>query len=111
MSTKCVFRTKKEFDQWIEAGNIFARSLCPPEEVRKQFNRLSVTQRVEIKHKILECDKRRREQITDPDVDKEGICLMVDLHIIACEYGIDPLTVILCFKPICRANEKIILKA
>ena len=38
------------------------------------------------------------------------ISVMVDAHIIATEYNIDPLTVIMCLNPICRSDEKIIVK-
>ena len=35
---------------------------------------------------------------------------MVDANILACEYDVDPLTVVLCINPICRPNEKIMVR-
>ena len=49
-------------------------------------------------------------KITNTEIDDWIIGTMVDAHIIATEYEIDPLTVILCTNPICKTNEKIILR-
>ena len=32
---------------------------------------------------------------------------MVDAHIIATEFDVDPLTAVMCVDPICKVNEKI----
>ena len=33
--------------------------------------------------------------------------VLVDTHIIATEFDIDPLTAIMCVKPPCKANERV----
>ena len=36
MKDKYVFKSKKDFKNWIIIGNVFAKSLCPVQEVLKQ---------------------------------------------------------------------------
>ena len=91
--------------------NIFARSLCSLEEVLKQFNKLTALQRTEIKNLFSQCDETRRKKMPIGETSSEWkMNIMVDAHIIACEYDIDPLTAVLCVDPICEADEKIFIK-
>ena len=110
MKDKYVFKSKKDFKNWIIIGNVFAKSLCPVQEVLKQYNGLSASQRLSIKKQFLECDNIRRKKIQEADLSAWEIGIMVDAHIIACEYNIDPLTAVLCINPICKPNAKVIIK-
>lgn len=77
----------------------------------KQFNSLSAVQRACIKKTFEEYEQKRKNKIPKGEMDSAWqISVMVDSHIIATEYNIDPLTVIMCLNPICRDNEKIIVK-
>lgn len=66
--------------------------------------------RQEIKARLELCDKIRKKKIPLNDSDAMLTCIMVDAHIIACEYDIDPLTVIMCVNLPCKINERILLK-
>lgn len=111
MKNKYVFKSVADFKKWTTVGNIFAKSLCPTEEVLKQYNKLSSAQRINIKKKFLECDKIRQKRIPSKENSYAWeIGIMVDAHIIACEYDIDPLTAVLCINPLCKPNEIIIVK-
>ena len=111
MKTKYVFKSGSDFQRWIDTGNILARSLRPVKEILAQYNTLSSTQRLAIQKRFSEYDDIRRKKIQElGNPSAWAIGVMVDAHIIACEYNIDPLTAILCVKPICRPNEKIIIK-
>lgn len=111
MRTKYVFKSRNDFQRWIDTGNILAKSLCPVKEIWTQYNTLSSAQRLAIQKRFSEYDDIRRKKIQElGDPSAWAIGVMVDAHIIACEYNIDPLTAILCVNPICRSNEKIMLK-
>ena len=95
----------------ITIGNVFAKSLCPVNEVLKQYNNLTASQRTAIKKQFSEYDDIRRQKIPkEENTYAWEIGIMVDANILACEYDIDPLTVVLCINPICRPNEKIMVK-
>ena len=77
----------------------------------KQFNSLNASQRTNIKKAFEEYDQKRRIKIPKGEIDSAWeISVMVDAHIIATEYNIDPLTVIMCLNPPCRSNERIVVK-
>ena len=97
--------------KWVAISNIFAKSRIMPIVALKQFNVLNATQRVNIKKTFDDYDQKRRMRIPEGEIDAAWeISVMVDAHIIATEYNIDPLTVIMCQNPICRSDEKIIVK-
>lgn len=50
MKIKYVFKSKADFQKWVRLGNIFAKSLCPVDEVLKQYNNLTASQRTAIKN-------------------------------------------------------------
>lgn len=111
MKIKYIFKSKVDFQKWVTYGNVFAKSLCPVDEVLKQYNGLSSSQRTSIKKQFLECDNIRRKKIpAEENISAWEMGIMVDAHIIACEYSIDPLTAVLCINPLCKPNEKIIVK-
>ena len=110
MKTKFVFKSKNDFQMWISKGNLFAKSLCSMQEILKQYNTLTAKQRVNIKKRFLEYDAIRQKKIPKEDTYAWELSIMVDANILACEYDIDPLTVVLCINPICKPNEKIIVK-
>ncbi len=111
MKSKIVFKTKKEFDKWTKTSNLLAKSLCSFEEVLRQYNRLKASDRLDIKRSFLKCDEIRRTKMTNGESESDlEISIMVDAHILATEYNVDPLTVVLCINPICKSNEKIYIK-
>lgn len=111
MKNKHVIKGKQEFVKWTTIGNIFAKSLCPNEDILKQYNSLTASQRIKIKQLFSQCDDIRRKKIPADEVSFTWeIGIMVDAHIIACEYDIDPLTAVLCINPICKPNEKLFIK-
>lgn len=50
MKIKYVFKSKADFQKWVTIGNVFAKSLCPVDEVLKQYNKLTASQRMSIKN-------------------------------------------------------------
>ena len=110
MKTRVVIKNKKDVLKWLDACNLLARSMCNYDTVLSQFNSLSPNDRKTIKTLLNECDETRKKKIPNTEQEAWLIGIMVDAHIIACEYNIDPLTVMLCINPICKANERLICK-
>lgn len=111
MKNKTIIKSKKEFMKWIYVSNLLAKSMISPDIALKQFNRLNATQRIKIKQFFDKYDKIRRIKIPKGEVDSAWeLSVMVDAHIIATEFDIDPLTAIMCITPLCKANEQIIFK-
>ena len=110
MKSDVVIVTKKDYNAWLDVGNLFAKSICDRNEVLRQFNQLSYYDRIIIKKEFNVCDKIRKNKMPYANQEDLIISIMVDAHIIATEYKIDPLTAILCIKPICKPNEKILLR-
>jgi hypothetical protein len=106
---KIKFLTPNDASKWYCIANMFAKSLLPQKEAISQYNSLTPTQRNEIAQKFQTYDKLRRTRITASDENAESrweTSIMVDAHIIAAEYDIDPITVIMCFKAPCKNNEE-----
>lgn len=116
MKTKAKLISKRECRKWITISNLFSKSLIPEKEALKQFNMLDAKSRNHIKQEFNVYDEVRRRKIAEQESSKEEkesafkISVMVDAHIIATEYGIDPLTVIMCINPPCKVNENIIVR-
>lgn len=111
MKNKVVFKQKSEFAKWVTISNLFAKSLLSPKVALRQFNALTPAQRKEIANAFAEYDKIRRKKIPKGETDSAWeISVMVDAHIIATEFDIDPLTAVMCLKPLCKANETIFLR-
>ena len=110
MKVKFVIKNKKEISKWINVSNIMARSMCDSETAISQYNALSPSDKINIKKRFNMCDEIRRTKIPNTEQEAWLLGIMVDAHIIAYEYNVDPLTVVLCVNPICKPNEKIFLK-
>ena len=111
MKTKTIIKPKKEFIKWIGIANLFAKSMISPNDALKQFNNLDSTQRIKIKQLFEEYDKIRRVKIPKGEVDVAWeLSVMVDAHIIATDFNIDPLTAVMCVAPVCKANERVVFK-
>lgn len=111
MKNKVVFKQKSEFGKWVTISNLFAKSLLSPNVALKQFNALTPIQRKEIANEFAKYDKIRRIKIPKGETDSAWeLSVMVDAHIIATEFGIDPLTAVMCLKPLCKANESILVR-
>ncbi len=110
MKIKYITMSKPKFLALLKQYNFLAKSLCPYNIVLHQFNLLTPQMRREIKAKLELCDQIRKAKIPPNDGDAVLTCIMVDAHIIACEYDIDPLTVIMCINLPCKINERILIK-
>ena len=105
MKNKIVFKSQKDFVKWVTVSNMFAKSRI------MQFNSLKANQRTNIKKAFEEYDQKRRIKIPKGEIDSAWtISVMVDAHIIATEYNVDPLTVIMCLNSPCKINERIVIK-
>lgn len=111
MKNKVVFKQKAEFAKWIAISNLFAKSLISPSIALRQFNALTPVQRKDISNSFAEYDKIRRTKIPKGETDSAWeISVMVDAHIIATEFNIDPLTAVMCLNPLCKANESVFIR-
>lgn len=111
MKNKIVFKSQTDFVKWVTISNLFAKSRIMPMVALKQFNSLNASQRTSIKRAFEEYDQKRRIKIPKGEIDSAWeISVMVDAHIIATEYNIDPLTVVMCLNSPCRSNERIVVK-
>lgn len=111
MKNKVVFKQKSEFAKWVTISNLYAKSLLSPKVALRQFNALTPAQRKEIANAFAEYDNIRRKKIPKGETDSAWeISAMVDAHIIATEFDIDPLTAVMCRKPLCKANESIFVR-
>ncbi len=110
MKNKSIIKSKSEFNKWLDIANLFAQSMCSYNEVLKQFNNLSSQERIEIKRQLKICDEVRRTKISTTNQEDWIIGIMVDAHIIASQYDIDPLTVVGCLNPICKSNERLFIR-
>lgn len=85
--------------------------MISPNDALKQFNRLNSKQRIKIKKSFDEYDKIRRIKIPKGEIDSVWeLSVMVDAHIIATEFNIDPLTAVMCITPACKANERVVFR-
>lgn len=82
-----------------------------PRAALKQFNQPKAPQRIKIKEAFDERDKVRAVKIPKGETDCAlELSFMTDAHIIAIENGIDPLTAVMCIRPLCENYEQIIMK-
>jgi len=113
---KVVIKPKAEFERWVTISNLIAKSRISHKEALNQFNSLNATQRIEIKKSFERYDELCRSTLSRENLPKDEyentweIFEMVNAHIIATEYAIDPLTVVMCTNPICRINERVFLR-
>lgn len=111
MKAKTKFISKIASKQWIQISNLFAKSLISPTEALRQFNSLDATARSSIKRTFTLYDDVRRKKIPKGETDSAWkTSVMVDAHIVATEFDIDPLTVVMCINPPCKLNERVYIK-
>lgn len=110
MKNKVVIKSTKDVHKWIEISNLFAKSLCEYNIALNQYNKLTQYERCNIKRQFQKCDEVRRKKIPSGEGDDWMIGIMVDAHLLADEYKVDPLTIVMCVNPISKSNEKIIIK-
>lgn len=110
MKAKIVIKNKRDVLKWIEISNVMARSMCDSNTALMQFNSITPSDRLNIKKRFSECDDIRRKKIPNTEREAWLIGIMVDAHILACEYNLDPLAVVMCVNPLCRSNERIFAK-
>lgn len=111
MKTKIKFISKMESKKWLQISNLFAKSLVSPAEALRQFNSLDATARNSIKRAFALYDDVRRKKIPKGEADSAWeTSVMVDAHIVATEFDIDPLTVVMCINPPCKLNERVYVK-
>ena len=110
MKNKVVFISKKQAFKWMAIANSFAKSLCPIDVALRQFNQLSPKNRYEIKQCFEKCDKIRATKIPKNEEDAWLLGVMVDAHIIATLFEVDPLTVTMCLCAPCKPSERIIVR-
>ena len=107
------FLTPNDVLKWYGIANMFAKSLLSAKEAILQYNGLTSSQRRDIAQQFLAYDELRRKRITSSTENAKArweTSIMVDAHIIAAEYDIDPVTVIMCFKPPCKNNETVLVR-
>lgn len=110
MKVKIKKITKSQFDECCNIANMLAKSLCPTDIVFKQFNNLSISDKNRIKKDFERYDEIRRRKIPIGEVEQAWFdCVVVDANIIATEFDVDPLTVMLCLHPPCKPNEKLVV--
>lgn len=112
MKTKYVIKSVDSFRRWVGISNLFIDSLISSREALRQFNSLNAEQRISIRKRFSECDEIRNKRIPEEDRDNGTykLSVMVDAHIIAADYNIDPLTVVMCVDPPCKLNERVMFK-
>lgn len=105
---KFVKKSRRDVVQWIEIANLFAKSLISRNDALKEFNELSVADIFAIRNDIKKYDELRRKKIPKGEEDTNWeMSVMVDSHIIATDYNINPLVVMMCVNPPCKPNERI----
>lgn len=109
MKAKIKLISKSELQKWIQISNLFAKSLISPIDALRQFNSLDVTARSAVKREFASYDDVRRKKIPKDEAAWE-MSVMVDAHIVATEFDIDPLTVVMCINPPCKLNERVYVK-
>ena len=112
MKIKVKIISKNEFQKWIKSSNKFAKSLIQPQNALKQFNGLSSKQRNSIKQLYAYYNRIRNLKIPKEERNSENILIsvLVDIHIIATEFNIDPLTVVMCINCPCKFDQTIFVK-
>jgi hypothetical protein len=108
MKYKVILKPMSQVHDWISASNRLAKSLISNSEALNQFNALGAPQRIGIKKAFFEYGLIRKNKIPAGETSNAWeLSVMVDTHIIATEYNIDPLTAIVCVSPLCKPNERV----
>ena len=84
------------------------QELAELNDALKEFNELSVADIFAIRNDIKKYDELRRKKIPKGEEDTNWeMSVMVDSHIIATDYNINPLVVMMCINPPCKPNERV----
>lgn len=111
MKIKFKIMSKAELQVWIVTCNLFVKSLISSVEAVKQFNSLDKTAKESIKRAFDMYDDIRRKKLSkDNDESAWIMSVMVDSHIIATEFNIDPLTATMCLNLPCKLDERVYVK-
>lgn len=101
--------TRGEFNTIISLCKAVSSSLADTNIIIKQFNILTSSQRSFIIKEYNQREDILKKQIFTKNDDLYSVCLIVNLHIIASKYNIDPATIALCISKLCKENEKILV--
>ena len=71
---------------------------------------MDATARNSIKRAFALYDDVRRKKIPKGEAAAWETSVMVDAHIVATEFDIDPLTVVMCINPPCKLNKRVYVK-
>ena len=104
-----------EAKKWYEIANTFARSFISQSEAIHQFNQVTKDDRLKIRQAFSEYDSIRRKMLPIDQAEEEMkdayyTSVLVDCHIIATEFSIDPVVATMCLTPPCSPNEKVLVK-
>ena len=93
--------TKREYEDKILMANLFAHSMLSKEKALLEYNKLNVNQIKNIRIELNRLDEKRKA-LFPKDMPKETLnelfnqSVMVDANVIAIEFDIDPLVVMMC---------------
>lgn len=107
------FLTANDALRWYSIANVVAKSLMSQKEAVSQYNRLTPVQRSEIAQQFQRANELRHKRIRASDENatfRWETSIMVDAHIIAAEYNIDPVTVVMCFNSPCKNSENVFVR-
>lgn len=112
---KVIVLSKDKAAAWYNAANIFAHSQISQPEAIHMFNNLAPSIRLGIAKGLLDYDAARKNAFpSDMSEDEKKIhhrtSVMVDSHILATDYSTDPVVILMCVDPPCKADQKVLVK-
>lgn len=110
MKIKYVRKTKSDIEYWMCSASILVKSKCFTRYILDEFNRLTSDQRNSIKAELEERCNILEKILPKEEREKSTSIMLVDIHMLAYKYDVDPLTKALCEIPICRSYERIFVK-
>lgn len=110
MKIKYVRKTKSDIEYWMCSASILVKSKCFTRYILNEFNRLTSDQRNSIKAELEERCNILEKILPKEEREKSTSIMLVDIHMLAYKYDVDPLTKALCEIPICRSYERIFVK-
>ena len=112
---KVALITSREADIWFLTANRFANSLTKRSNAIHQFNSLSIESKSKIIKLLKEYEEIRKTAYPEDMSAEEkkhhvSLSIMVDAHILATEFGVDPVVILMCLNPPCKSGQKIVVK-
>lgn len=108
---KHITLSKTKIEGLLFSCKTMSESLEDPKVIIHQFNMLTPKQRSAILTEHIQREtKLKADLFPDNDENMYLTCTMVNLHIIATKYNIDPATVCMCIARPCKNHEKILIK-